>query len=493
MLAVKEHTGAMIAFFVPEAARETIVQLQTALPAGTDLVPAEELHLTLCYLGEAADLAGVKTWLLAELAGSVRWRSGIVGTLAGYARFTSEDGRDALVLLVDSPWLPSLYQDVQQAAGESGAYPPMKHGFIPHITLGYLPSGAETPQLAVPLEEIPFEKLALAWGDEITRMPLYPAIKAASEGLTVFKDAKGQWRWVGITSSSYEDRDAEIVTLKALEADVARADADGDYGPLNWWHIQGLNIGDCDFNMTLGRFLVESGTFHSEAVGKAVAAQATDLGFSIEFLHPPGQPDAGGAFNSIRRIGRALLPRGKASNRFTSVLVARKEENMTGLAEKLTELINLTGSKETVEGLLDTALEREKTAQAAGVAHKEAEKDPPPTTPQGEVTLDDSNIAEVIKEALAPLFQERAEKEAALDTRLKEQGAQVAALQTTVKTMQGQLAELLGEQPNAARGYRASQDEGTVAEAREKEGPAADPLNSFIDTLFNPTAAPPVA
>ena len=135
--------------------------------------------------------------------------------------------------------------------------------------------------------------------------------------LQVFKQADGRDRWVIISSSAFLDRDREIVSTKALEADVARADADGDYGPLRWWHVKGLDIGDCDFNAMHGRLLVESGTFRHSAFAEMVKQHAGALGVSIGFLHPQDEPDATGIFNHIRRKERSLLPRGKESNLLT--------------------------------------------------------------------------------------------------------------------------------------------------------------------------------
>jgi hypothetical protein len=93
-----------------------------------------------------------------------------------------------------------------------------------------------------------------------------PATKDAA--FAVFKDKSGGYRWVMLSSNAFRDRDHEIVSTKALSADVARADGDQQYGPLRWWHVgipfgPGLDLGDCDFNAMVGRMLVESGTFRS--------------------------------------------------------------------------------------------------------------------------------------------------------------------------------------------------------------------------------------
>lgn len=184
--------------------------------------------------------------------------------------------------------------------------------------------------------------------------------------LFVFKQADGRYRWAAVSSNAYRDRDREIVSQKALENDVTRADIDGDYGPLRFWHIPGSDIGDCDFNAMHGRFLIESGTFKDDAIGAAVAARAKDYQLSIGFRHPHDEPDSDGVFHFIRRFERSLVPAGRAANPFTSLLV--KEPNMNDA--KVKEFEDLLGPDRVKQilGQTDTA---EKQADNMGVAFKE--------------------------------------------------------------------------------------------------------------------------
>jgi hypothetical protein len=81
-------------------------------------------------------------------------------------------------------------------------------------------------------------------------------------------------RWILISSSNRRDRDSQLVTASALERAVMIGDITGFRGPLRWWHTKEkgkiLNLGTCDFQMVHKGFLVESGTFLSEAVAVAV-------------------------------------------------------------------------------------------------------------------------------------------------------------------------------------------------------------------------------
>ncbi len=203
---------------------------------------------------------------------------------------------------------------------------------------------------------------------------------APQQSFNVFKDANGRWRWVAISSTAYQDRDGEIVSTKALANDVARADADGKYGPLRWWHVgqpdplnadapwgKGVDLGWCDFNAMSGRALIESGTFVSEAIGAAVAAKAADLGLSIGFSHPLGQPDAERVFHDIRRFERSLAPKERVSNPFTTLTVS-KELRMDEM--KIAALKSLGFTDAMITNVVAQAQTVEKTAADQGVRFK---------------------------------------------------------------------------------------------------------------------------
>jgi len=208
------------------------------------------------------------------------------------------------------------------------------------------------------------------------KMPM-PAEKAAS--FRVFKDAAGRPRWVAQSSTAYQDRDQEIVSTNALQDDCAFADAHQSYGPLRWWHTPGLDLGDCDFNAMHGKVLIESGTFRSPAIAQKVAAAADALEISLGFLHLPSEPDASGVFHHIRKFERSLVPRGKASNRFTAFRV--KESRMFD-PTKVAALKTLGFSDDDITSLQAQAEATEKAATEQQVAFKADE----PATQEADVT-----------------------------------------------------------------------------------------------------------
>jgi hypothetical protein len=148
---------------------------------------------------------------------------------------------------------------------------------------------------------------------------------------------------------------------------TARSRTTGTYGPLRWWHTPGLDLGDCDFNAMHGRVLIESGTFRSPAIAQKVAQAAPGLEISLGFVHLPNEPDADGVFHHIRRFERSLVPRGKASNRFTAFTV--KETRMFD-PTKVAALKTLGFSDDDITGLQAQAEATEKSATDQGVAFK---------------------------------------------------------------------------------------------------------------------------
>ena len=339
----------------------------------------------------------------------------------------------------------------------------------------------------------------------------------SQNSLAVFKQADGNYRWVAISSNAFQDREKEIVTLKALADDCERADAQfkehGDaaraYGTLRWWHVgkwdvanqiagQGLDLGVCDFNAMHGKMLVESGTFHDPAIGAAIKEIAPQLELSIGFFHPLDQPDASGAYTQIRRFERSLLPRGRGSNPMTAFSVAyEKGDAMATLKEKLDEFVKMFGgtpqAKELANGVMQLAEQKENAAETAGVKSKEdatpvdaATKTPAEDNPSWFVAdmkpeEFQALIARGVADALAPMLKELKE---AQGVALKESGdaltTKLDGMIATQAAIDARLKELEGEQPRA---FRASQEATTItADAKLKErAPGNDPkANEFM-------------
>ena len=352
----------------------------------------------------------------------------------------------------------------------------------------------------------------------------------------VTKEASGKYRWTIISSNAFRDTDRQIITTKALENDVDASDTGGYYGPIRWWHVPNLDIGDCDFRMVWGHTLLESGLFYDEDTAIAVKENADKLRVSIGFFHPKTEPNKNGEFDTIRTYERSLLPAGKEANPLTRIL---KENNMASIKEKLDALAGLVGTKKAAE-IIAGVEGLEKAAADIGVDFKEADEVVPDVTDtETEVATDsvtDSEVKEAdvevevekpdmignmtvekFSELVAGLVAKQLEtvnkkvadtkKEAedhtsevatlkenlaGYETKLAAKEAEHAAAVTGLKAEMGALKQRLnaleGEVPNAAAGYVASDSANNlVDESKVKElSPHADPLIQTLDFFAKP-------
>lgn len=366
-----------------------------------------------------------------------------------------------------------------------------------------------------------------------------PDTTPQSNSFTVFKDARGQWRWLARTTTAFEDRDQEVLSLKALEADADRADADKLYGPLRWWHIgtpdsqhptapwgPGLDLGWCDFNAVSGKTLIESGTFKTEAIARWAATNADQLGLSPGFFHPRTEPDQDGVFHHIRRFERSIAPKDRVSNPFTAFAVTQHrtyKETTPVRPEQIITLLDMGLDQATLKATLEQLARTEKTAEAAGVrtkttpaadppnpaldqiaaleqqlaALKTAMETPAPVTPEPVVAepvpadplasfsaLLDSKLAPVLSAvtAMAGGATATATKTAQLEQATASELTTLKAQQVALLT---RIAQLEGDQTNLQRGHIASQSQSTVtnkaAELAVESQP--QPMNQIDEVL----------
>ena len=172
------------------------------------------------------------------------------------------------------------------------------------------------------------------------------------------------------------------------------------FGPLRWWHVgapdptnaaapwgPGLDLGTCDFSTVIGRTRIESGTFKSAAIARAVATIAPELELSPGFFHAPTDPDADGVYHTIRTFERSLVPTkyGRASNYFTGFTVKEiKPMNQQEMARRFKAMAESLGlGADEIATLAGDLARSEKAADARGIAFKSSDAPHVYTAPDG--------------------------------------------------------------------------------------------------------------
>ena len=144
-------------------------------------------------------------------------------------------------------------------------------------------------------------------------------------GFRVFATKAGS-RWLSFSSNAFQDREGEIFTTKSLEEAVKEADQLGGHGPLRLYHVPGADVGTCDFQAVVGRFLVESGTFDKTSMGEKAEEfflQNVDkkFGVSIGFKFRKGD-ETDKVYEWLQIFERSVCPPEAAANKWTQFLPA---------------------------------------------------------------------------------------------------------------------------------------------------------------------------
>lgn len=174
----------MVAFFLREEDAQALALAADALPEGSELLPASELHVTLAYLGEIADAGTEFNTAAQRLADYADGQVLVTAEVAGVGRFANaESGLDAVFLLLDSEGLHQFrYWLADILEWDLGLTVPRRWGYIPHVTLGYAPSAAYVELLPPPRRTLVFDRLALSWGEQTIVFPLRGEMRDAPEG-----------------------------------------------------------------------------------------------------------------------------------------------------------------------------------------------------------------------------------------------------------------------------------------------------------------------
>jgi len=154
--------------------------------------------------------------------------------------------------------------------------------------------------------------------------------------VTIKAQDDGKYRFTIVATGAFQDKDNEVVSLKAITDWVEMYDA-GKAVPVvyRWWHMgmpdvstkshgTGFDLGTVDFAGVHNKHLILSGLFNDNEVGQAFSEKEAELGSSLGFFHPITQPDHEGVFNYILPFEVSALPKERASYQFTESVITKE-------------------------------------------------------------------------------------------------------------------------------------------------------------------------
>lgn len=164
----------MVAFYLEATDAARLALPASSLPDDAEVVPPQELHITLAYLGKIDDVQQriSQQDLIERVASFTRFRPLMLAEVQGLGRFAmkEEGDKEPVYLSVSSPGLSEFRQNLADLLGD--AMPKESYGYTPHVTLAYLPKGVQAEIPMPERETLAFHHVAIAWGGMVTMFRL---------------------------------------------------------------------------------------------------------------------------------------------------------------------------------------------------------------------------------------------------------------------------------------------------------------------------------
>lgn len=179
--AAEVHSGAMVALRPSPADAERL-----AVEGGE---PGDQLHATLAYLGKAADIPPeVQQAIIAAVSAAVAGLPAL--TVDGFAPsvFQPDTEDSCITLVMSGPGLHEIHERVDEVltnlSGGPGGYvlPEQYDQWIPHVSLIYTSDVAQIGQAVDRVGSITFDAVRIAFGGEITDIPLGAELQGRAQG-----------------------------------------------------------------------------------------------------------------------------------------------------------------------------------------------------------------------------------------------------------------------------------------------------------------------
>lgn len=315
--------------------------------------------------------------------------------------------------------------------------------------------------------------------------------KAKQGGFLIHKQADGDYRWVGVVTNHFRDRDnpPEILSAKAHKAFVKWADKSKQYPELWFWHVPGSKVGQADWLEYANGFLLASGLFDKDKtdVAEALAASKETFTMSHGFMRL--------AFDRKETVTdgywmyeASITPKGVEANEWTSFRAIGKEGTQMPISEKKKAFLAKYLPAETIKEIEGNVESLKKAAEEAGADWKEVEAlvdDEPTKAPEAtaEKIAETPSVKEIaealVKElqldALSEMLAEIKTKTEAIETLT----AKMGELETTVKELKKSDDEKVAEAmtPKAVKAlswFRDAHVASTSEKTALKEGDPTD-------------------
>lgn len=165
----KAYSSVAIALSIPPPVAKKLAVEGTAYEGdeGQGVIPADQLHLTLAYLGDAKELEKQQELLQGGIAAFAAGNQEVSGEVKGRIVFDTPNG-SAVCAHFDSPELPDFRQRLVTFLNNLGFEAGEDHGFTPHICLAYVDprqeAGIETPTIP----DVTLGELSVLWAGDRT-------------------------------------------------------------------------------------------------------------------------------------------------------------------------------------------------------------------------------------------------------------------------------------------------------------------------------------
>lgn len=230
----KEHSGVIVALMLDSPLSDALSILpwiNNPFEIGLDAVakvPAEEMHITLAYLGKVDGMSVDYLQQIKQTLGQFAIEyydeyegQPICGEVQGTGRFNhTEDNLSALYYTYSSSTLGCCREALMKTLSDNGIVDASGHGFVPHITYAYVPEESPTPTVMFPNLPAEFYKISLVVGGERTDYVLASPYDPSSN-YSYAEDSPELGSREAVDSHTYQDPhqyDADTAMAQAMDS-----------------------------------------------------------------------------------------------------------------------------------------------------------------------------------------------------------------------------------------------------------------------------------